>query len=521
MDFVTELSPNELDQVRDLCQEYEIAWYQSPQRIKLQVWVEKASEKLRPRLFAELLTLDGQLRAMQSESLSRLSLSEICPFDVADSVAMDNETIDIDVLNEIHAQAAASGVDKARESLLNCPTLAGISADAARDFNAGLQSVSFEAGETLLKQGQPAGGLFVIVRGKLEVTKKVRSSDVKFAQCGAGSVVGEMSLLTGKRCTATVAALTPIVALRLGVEEYKELTQRYPEIEIALSQLISDRLGSREVDALCGRTIRGYRLSRCISRGGMAVVYECRNETLPGQKLALKMLRHQFIHESHAVEHFERESDVLRSLNHPHIVSVIDAFIDYRTRFLVMPMYDGQDIAKLLRRYGRLDEACVRALLGQITAGLLHAHQNNIIHMDLKPANVLMNLDGTAAIADFGLCNVVGADILSETVMGTPAYMPPEQLRGDKVCSNGDWYALACMAYELLSGEKLFDRKDWMSLLLQKERFDPEHLPEEVAISDELRATLQGALTYEPGDRTWPHEKVMSWAKPIPEWMVG
>ncbi|MBB3205983.1 CRP-like cAMP-binding protein [Rhodopirellula rubra] len=524
MNSVTELSPHDLAEVRERCQEYEIAWHRSPQGTKLQTWVEKAPERLRPRLFAELLTLDGNLRSSHVESLSRLSLSELCPFDVADSVPVSDETVDFDSLDGFIEKALAGRddgvVDQARRSLLKCPTLAGISEQAASALNDGLQSVEFAPGDVLLKQGQTAGGLFVIVSGQLEVSKKVRSADVKFAQCNAGSVVGEMSLLTGKRCTATVKAISPLVALRLDVDRYKELTTAYPEIEIALSQLISDRLGSREVDALCGRTIHGYRLSRCLSRGGMGVVYECRSDSHPGQPLALKMLRHEFIHEPQAIENFERESDVLRNLSHPNIVSVLDAFVDYRTRFLVMPMCDSHDLARLLRRHGKLDENCVRALLGQITAGLEYAHQNQIVHLDLKPANILMNCDGTAAIADFGLCNVIGQDVMGDTVMGTPAYMPPEQLRGDHVCPRGDWYALACMTYEMLSGKKLFDRKDWMSLLIQKERFEPRDLPRDMTISDELRNILEGALCYEPADREWPHELICSWSKPVTEWIT-
>ena len=109
--------------------------------------------------------------------------------------------------------------------------------------------------------------------------------------------------------------------------------------------------------------------------------------------------------------------------------------------------------------------------------------------------------------------------------MGTPSYMPPEQLRGDRVDRTGDWYALACMTYELLSGEKLFDSNDWMSLLLQKESFHPEQffeagkLAENVVISDELRGILQSALRYESDARQWPCDLVGSWAKPVSQWM--
>ncbi|MFG0291479.1 MAG: protein kinase [Rhodopirellula sp. JB044] len=523
MNPVNELSPQELAEVRDQCDAYEVAWHESPQATNLQTWVERAPMKLRPRLFAELLTLDSELRAAQSYGDSGPSLSELCPFDVADSVPMGDETLDFDSLDGIIEKAlqdqSVGVVDEARRSLLNCPTLAGVSEQAARALNDGLQPLDAEAGTVLLKQGQPAAGLFVIVHGQVEVSKKVRSSEVRFARCEAGSVVGEMSLLTGKRCTATATAISPLVALKLDVDRYKELIQEFPEIEIALSQLISDRLGSREVDALCGRVINGYRLSRCISRGGMGVVYECRGGKFPGRSLALKMLRHEFIHEPSTIDNFERESTVLRTLSHPNIVTVLDAFIDYRTRFLVMPMCDGHDLSRLLRRHGRLDEECVRCLLGQITAGLEHAHQNQIVHLDLKPANVLMSLDGNAAIADFGLCNEIGAEDLSETVMGTPAYMPPEQLRGDSVGPNGDWYALACMAFEMLSGRKLFDSRDWMTLLLQKERFEPEQLPVDVEMSDELRNILRAALHYDPADRKWPTEEVKSWARPITRWM--
>jgi CRP-like cAMP-binding protein len=530
LNSISELSLAELEQIQKWSGEYEIAWHASPQRTKMQDWVEAAPEHMRGRLFAELLTLDGELRASQMDSLSQLSPNEICPFDVTDALLEDDWSEsrffrEIDPCLSKGDDELADPLESARHSLLKCPTLVGVSVEAAEAFKSALQSVQFAPGDFLLGQGQPSGGLFVVVDGQLSISKISDGTDRKFAQCGAGSIVGEMSLLTGKRCTATVKAHTNVSALRLAPDQFAAITKSFPEIEIALSQLISDRLGSREFDALCGRTIGGYRLDRCISRGGMGVVYECRNAAFPGQAFALKMLRHEFIHDPSAVEQFEREAEVLRGLSHPNIVSVLDAFIDYRTRFLVMPMCDGYDLSRLLRHHRRLDEDCVRALIGQMTVGLVHAHQHKIIHMDLKPANVLMSQDGTIAIADFGLCNIVGTDHSSDSVMGTPAYMPPEQLRGDRVDTTGDWYALACMTYELLSGEKLFDSDDWMSLLLQKESFHPEQffaaekLAENVVMSDELRGILQSALRYEPDARQWPCELVGSWAKPVSQWM--
>ena len=201
----------------------------------------------------------------------------------------------------------------------------------------------FPAGGVLLTSGEPSSGLYLIVDGRVAVMSGQGASRYELDTDGVGGVLGEMSLLTGHPCSADVIATTDIRSLELSVENFHAIREEHPEIEIALSQLVSDRLGHRSRDALCGKSLGGFLLQRCISSGAMGVVYAAEDES-DGTRRALKMLRHRFIYNPRVVSRFDQEAEFLQQLDHPHIVSLQGHFVAYRTRFIVLDLYDGADL---------------------------------------------------------------------------------------------------------------------------------------------------------------------------------
>jgi serine/threonine protein kinase len=195
-------------------------------------------------------------------------------------------------------------------------------------------------------------------------------------------------------------------------------------------------------------------------------------------------------------------------------------FVAYRTRFIVLDLCDGADLRQLLRRSGPLGEEIARGILGQIAAGLQHAHRHGILHLDLKPANVLVDRAGQVAITDFGLGRLIESDGCDKEVVGTPLYMPPEQFAMTDVGPHCDWYSLGCMAYELLTGERLFGAEDSRNLLRQKSRIPSESWPA-VSASEDYRQSIRTALQPLVDHREIDLDEVATWARPVPELVVG
>jgi serine/threonine protein kinase/tetratricopeptide (TPR) repeat protein len=217
---------------------------------------------------------------------------------------------------------------------------------------------------------------------------------------------------------------------------------------------------SPELDAVAGER---YLIERELGRGGMATVYLA-HDRKHGRRVALKVLRPE-LSASLGPERFLREIRLAAGLQHPHILPVFDsgetaAETGAVRLWYTMPYVEGPSLRDALRERGRLpvDEA-VR-LVREVALALDHAHRRGVIHRDIKPENILLS-EGQALIADFGIARPVDAprgDTLTQTglVVGTPAYMSPEQAAGDSADARSDLYSLACVLYELLVGTQPF-----------------------------------------------------------------
>src|SRR6266567_2970563 len=211
-----------------------------------------------------------------------------------------------------------------------------------------------------------------------------------------------------------------------------------------------------------------YRIIGLLGRGGMGEVYRASDLTL-GQAVALKFLPEGAIEDEQTLERFHGEVRVARLVSHPNVCRVYDIGEVEGMPYISMEYVDGEDLASLLLRIGRLPSDKAIETARKLCAGLAAAHDRGVIHRDLKPQNIMMNKRGEVVIMDFGLAAI--ADQLSgaEARNGTPAYMSPEQLKGSAVTVRSDIYALGLVLYELFTGKRPFEAKTVRQLLDQQE----------------------------------------------------
>lgn len=204
-----------------------------------------------------------------------------------------------------------------------------------------------------------------------------------------------------------------------------------------------------------GQVLAGrYRILGLLGRGGMGEVYRADDLKL-GEPVALKFLPRALEADPAALRRLHEEVRSARQVSHPHVCRVHDIDEADGRHFLTMEYVDGEDLATLLRRIGRLPESKALEIARQVCAGLQAVHDRGVVHRDLKPANVMLDGHGRARITDFGLA-VSGGQSAGE-VAGTPAYMAPEQLAGAPVTARTDLYALGLLLYELCTGRRPFE----------------------------------------------------------------
>ncbi len=206
-----------------------------------------------------------------------------------------------------------------------------------------------------------------------------------------------------------------------------------------------------------GALIAGrYRVVGLLGRGGMGEVYRADDLKL-GQPVALKLLPDALARNPAALARFHNEVRVARQISHPNVCRVYDIAEAEGLHFISMEYVDGEDLASLLRRIGRLPEDRALVIARQICAGVAAAHDLGMIHRDLKPENVMIDGRGRVRLTDFGLTGFAEEITGRELASGTPAYMAPEQLERREVSVRSDVYALGLVLYEMFTGHQVFD----------------------------------------------------------------
>ena len=246
--------------------------------------------------------------------------------------------------------------------------------------------------------------------------------------------------------------------------------------------------------SMIGKSLKHYRIESHLGAGGMGEVYRARDSRLK-RDVAIKVLPEAFSHNADRVLRFQREAEVLASLNHPHIAAIYDVEELGDSRFLVLEFIEGQTLLGRLLE-GRFTVRETLAIAIQIASALEAAHEKGVIHRDLKPANIKLSPDGTVKVLDFGLAKMFDSHItdvstadsptlLSQTargmIVGTASYMSPEQARGRTVDRSTDIWALGCILYEMLSRRQAFGGETMTDILggIVKEDPDWSALPKE------------------------------------------
>lgn len=232
----------------------------------------------------------------------------------------------------------------------------------------------------------------------------------------------------------------------------------------------SSHSGSSSALLNAGRFLPGslladrYRIVALLGKGGMGEVYRADDLTL-GQPVALKFLPEEAAKDPALLERFRGEVRISRKVSHPNVCRVYDVGeVDGQT-FFTMEYVDGEDLASLLRRIGRLPNDKAIDIARQLCAGLAAAHAKGVLHRDLKPANIMLDGRGQAIITDFGLAALTDQTQGAEVRSGTPAYMAPEQLAGKEVTERSDIYSLGLVLYEIFTGKRAFSADNLSELL--------------------------------------------------------
>lgn len=272
-------------------------------------------------------------------------------------------------------------------------------------------------------------------------------------------------------------------------------------------------LDDAEDDARIGQSVGKYEITQLLGRGGMGRVYEAINPTI-GKRVVVKMLHPDVAAHRDAVARFHREAQAASAAESPHIVSIFDAgFADDGAPFIVMELLRGETLAARLRRDGTLDATETTRIMVQVLRGLSRAHAAGITHRDLKPDNIfLVDRDPEptfAKILDFGVSKIdrAGNEGMTLTregvVLGTPAYMSPEQAQGlADVDARSDVWSVGAILYECLAGQPPFSGATYEQIIVRICGSDPKPLAEIVpSVPVELAEVVSACLRREREDR--------------------
>jgi eukaryotic-like serine/threonine-protein kinase len=235
-----------------------------------------------------------------------------------------------------------------------------------------------------------------------------------------------------------------------------------------------------------------YRLDEKVGSGGMSSVYRAFDPTLE-RWVAIKLMHRDISTDQDQLERFRREARAVAQLNHPHVVTVIDAGEDDGTPYIVLEFVEGETLKDRIRREGRLPVSEAVAYAIEIGRALSCAHENKLVHRDIKPQNILIDRDGRAKLTDFGISRSLDSEGLTATgrVLGTTDYVSPEQALGHEVTAQSDIYSLGIVLYEALVGEAPF-RADTQVAVAMKHVREP--LPDVQRLRPEISAALAAVV---------------------------
>src|SRR5512147_1824305 len=266
---------------------------------------------------------------------------------------------------------------------------------------------------------------------------------------------------------------------------------------------------------MIGKTLGHYQITSQLGKGGMGEVFQAKDQKL-GRDVAIKVLPEEFAKDSDRVARFQREAKLLASLNHPNIAAIHGLEESAGTNFLVLELVEGETLADQIKRGPiPIEEALKLAL--QIAEALEAAHEKGVIHRDLKPANIKVTPDGKVKVLDFGLAkafageqgdlNLSNSPTLSIAatqqgiILGTAAYMSPEQARGEVVDKKADIWAFGCVLFEMLTGRATFEGHTVSDVLASVIKSEPQWKRLPLNLHPRIRLLLERCLEKEHKNR--------------------
>lgn len=372
-----------------------------------------------------------------------------------------------------------------------------------RTLHGHMHPATYSDGEQIVTEGEEGDQLFICCAGAARVTvQKENGKTLKIGRIVPGQVIGEMALMGVARRTATVTAEGHVDVLTLSKEAFHELLKQHQEFSNVITTIIGERLGNQLRDALSSVTLEGYRISRRLGRGGMAVVYDAISEE-SGERVALKMMSHRLSVDELAREWFNREAELIASFQHPNIPRLLERFDAFATAFMAIEYIEGLPLSTILKQHGPFDELSALRVLANLAGALEYAHSQGIVHRDVKPANCMISDTGEVKLMDFGLSVPFfsGKDA-RRVIAGTPAYMSPEQFRGE-VNPESDWFSLGCVIFELVTGQRLLNPHNLLALASRFDNWDADEIIQQLPNGmKEMQAHLRALLSLDPTRRT-------------------
>jgi serine/threonine protein kinase len=253
---------------------------------------------------------------------------------------------------------------------------------------------------------------------------------------------------------------------------------------------------------LVGKTLGQYQIISELGRGGMAVVYKAYQPALQ-RYVALKVLPPQLGLDPDFVRRFQHEAIAAARLKHPNIVTIHDVSSVDGVNFIVMELVEGESLAAVIRRSGAMQPERVSSIVAQVASALDYAHQQGFIHRDIKPSNIMLGADDHITLMDFGIAKAVSGTRLTQTgtLIGTPEYMSPEQVRGLPVDHRADIYSLGVVVYEMQAGQVPFSGDTASVLYKQAHELPPPIRTRAIHVPPHVASAIDRALAKDPNQR--------------------
>ncbi|MFC1834591.1 protein kinase [Thermodesulfobacteriota bacterium] len=335
------------------------------------------------------------------------------------------------------------------EFLMQTELLRATPDDYKKSLLQSMRRINLTAGDRLIRQGDMGNEFYLIQEGSCIVSLEKNSRLHPVARRKVGEIVGELSVITGENRSAHADAESRMTLWRVEKQSLDDICQDCPDLLEFLTEIATERLCSRKITA--ERSIGNYKISDVVAEGGWSIVYKGAHSFL-NLPVAVKMLKHSMALDTDFFAQFQNEAKVIAQLNHENIVKVFDIEHVYRTIFIIMEFLEGTTVKGVLRTELRIPFSRIIRVLGQVSQGLHYAHEQGIVHQDVKPSNLFIMEDDQVKIVDFGLASPIGC--CSDEFPGTPYYMAPEQIEGEQVDPRTDIYSLGITAFEMVTGRK-------------------------------------------------------------------